>query len=138
MTARNQLQKAIYAKLTGDTTLMALITGIFDMGNVPENQVFPYITLGNTTETDDSVLARIGYDDTLTLHIWTSNITGPKGSQQSNTILSNLNRLLNHQSLTLDTQNHVGTWYDFSDFLADPGENGVFHMPVRYRMRAQE
>lgn len=113
---------------------MGLITGVFDMSNVPENQAFPYITLGNATETDYSALARIGYEDTLTLHVWSMS----KGTKECNTILSNLNRLLNHQSLTLDTQNHVGTWYDFSDFLPDPGENGIFHMPVRYRMRAQE
>ena len=140
MTARNELQKAMYAKITGDTPIMAILQGVYDIGAVPDSKTFPYVTIGETTEADYSVLSRIGYEDTVTLHIWclSGNDATTLGSKQCNMILSNLNRLFNHQSLTLDSQSHAGTWYEFSELLNDPGEKGVLHMPVRYRLLVQE
>ncbi len=38
-----ELQKAIYGALTGDSTLMAMITGVHD--HVPQETAFPYVTV---------------------------------------------------------------------------------------------
>lgn len=134
MTALDQIQVALVSRLKNDTALMALITGVFDFASVPVGQAFPYVTLGDSTETDDSVLSDIGYDTTQTLHIWSKYL----GFKEARGILRNLNRLLNHQTLTLSSQHCVGIWYEFSQPLNDPDDNTLRHMPVRYRIKTQE
>ena len=39
-----ELQKAIYGALTGDSALMAMITGVHD--HVPQDTAYPYVTIG--------------------------------------------------------------------------------------------
>lgn len=134
MTALAQIQEALVAKLKTDTQLMALITGVFDYSPIPINQAFPYLVVGDSTEIDDSVLSDIGYDTTITMHIWSKYA----GFKEARTILGNLNRLFNHKSLTLSSQRCVGTWYEFSQPLNDPTDNTIRHMPVRYRIKVQE
>ena len=133
-TALSEVQTAIYSKLTGDGTLMAQVTGVFDSGAVPENQAFPYITLGDTTEAPDNAFGTRGYDDTLTLHIWSDAL----GFKECHIILARMNTLLDQQTLTLISHHHVGTWYEFSETLNDPGVDGIKHIPVRYRIETQE
>ena len=132
--ALSPIQVAIGEKLTGDATLMALIAGVFDFRGIPPGQQFPYITLGESTETDDSTFDTFGYADTFTLHIWSIQ----PGSQECQQILKNLNRLLNQQPLDLDQLSHVGTWYDLAWTLDDPADTRITHMPVRYRIDAGE
>jgi len=132
--ALSPIQAAIGAKLTDDATLMALITGVFDFRGIPVDQAFPYITIGEATETEDSTFDTPGYEDTFTLHIWSIQ----PGTQECQQILANLNRLLNHQPLTLAGMSHVGTWYDLAWTLDDPADTRITHMPVRYRIGAGE
>jgi hypothetical protein len=132
--ALSAIQVAIGEKLTDDTALMALITGVFDFRGIPKDQAFPYVTVGDTTETDDSTFDTLGYEDTFTLHIWSIQ----PGTQECQQILANLNRLLNHQPLNLANMSHVGTWYDLSWTLPDPADTRITHMPVRYRIGAGE
>ena len=42
-----EFQTAAQARLTGDTTLMGLITGVFDMDNVAQGQALPYVSYGS-------------------------------------------------------------------------------------------
>ena len=129
-----ELQPAIYSKLIVGSALMGIVTGVFDFGAVPENQPFPYIALGDNTEGPDNAFGMRGYDSTFTLHIWSDAM----GFKECYTILGEMNKLLDQQSLTLATHHHVGTWYDFSQCLNDPGDKGIRHMPVRYRFETQE
>lgn len=133
-TSLDELQTAIYAKLTGDTTLMGMITGVFDFGAVPANQPYPFVSIGDTTETPDNRFGRRGYDTTQTLDIW----DGSNNFQVCQHILARLNTLLDQQILTLATHHHVFTLYDFSQTLNDPGVNDVRHLVVRYITFTQE
>jgi hypothetical protein len=133
-TALSELQTAITAKLKGDSTLMALITGVFDFADVPAGQLMPYITLGDSTEVPDNALGQRGYEDTFTLHIWSRQ----KGFKQAQTILGRMNTLLDQKPLTLATQSHVSTMYEFTQSMNDPDDTSVRHMPVRYRLSTQE
>ena len=135
-TSLAELQPAIFAVLTGDAQLMAIITGVSDFAAVPTNQAMPYVTLGNASEGPMNAFSRRGYASTFTLDIW-DNTPGFKRCQ---TILGHLNRLLDQpeEPLQLATQTHVGTWYDFSEQLNDPGEKSIRHMPVRYLFDTQE
>nr|MBA2678281.1 DUF3168 domain-containing protein [Ktedonobacteraceae bacterium] len=122
-TALSEIQAAIYSKLTGDSTLTGLISGIYDIGAVPEAQAYPYVTLGDTTEVPDHAFGRRGYEDTLTLHIWSN----APGFKQCQAILAQLNRLLDQKSLTLSNHTHVGTWYEFSASLNDTDVDDLRH-----------
>ncbi len=133
-TSLGEWQTAAYAKLTGDTTLMGIVTGVFDYGAVPQNQPYPFIVLGDGTELPMNAFGTRGYISTLTLHIW-DNSNGFKTCQA---ILANMNRLLDQQILSLATLHHVYTLYNFSQTLNDPGVNNIKHMPVRYLTFAQE
>jgi len=132
--AMEAIAEAVGLKLTGDAPLMALITGVFDFRGIPANQAFPYVTIGEETETDDSTFDTLGYEDTLMLHIWSIQ----PGAQECRLILKNLNRLLNHQPLALANMSHVGTWYELALTMDDPADTRITHMPVRYRIGAGE
>jgi len=132
--ALSPIESAIAAKLLADATLIGMVTGIFDFRGIPLNQEYPYVTLGDSTETDDSTFDTIGYDTTFTLHIWSAQ----PGSKECQQILARLNMLLNHQPLTLTGLAHVGTWYDMSQTLSDPDDTRVTHLWVRYRIQAGE
>jgi hypothetical protein len=129
-----ELETAIVTKLLADSTLMAIVTGVFDFGSVPTNQPFPYIVTGEDTEGPDNAFGTRGYDASLTLHIW-DNLPGFKRCKQ---ILARMNTLLDQQSLSLATLKHVYTLYDFSTTINDPGLDDIRHMPVRYKTFTQE
>jgi hypothetical protein len=133
-TSLEELQTAIYSALTSDTTLMSTLTGVFDIAAVPENQAFPYVAIGDSTEGSMNAFGRRGYESTLTLHIWSS----ATGFKECYSILARMNFLLDQKILSLASQSHVFTLYDFSSTLNDPGENSIRHMPVRYRCFTQE
>lgn len=133
-TSLSEVQTAMYAKLTGDATLMGLISGVFDFGAVPVNQSFPYITIGDTTEGPLNAFGRRGYLATQTLHVW-DNSMGFKLCQQ---ILARMNTLLDQQILSLAMQTNVYTLYDFSQTMNDPGVDNIRHLVVRYKTFTQE
>lgn len=74
-----QLQAALYSRLTGDATVMARVTGIFDA--VPQGQTFPYVVLSNDTSADDSTKTYAQEDITKTIDVW-SRYNGKKEAQE--------------------------------------------------------
>src|SRR5579885_3663887 len=94
-TSNNQIRVAIYTLLHGDATLQGLVTGVFDLGGVPENQAFPYVVLGESTELSFSAewgdtFDTRGYNNTLSVHLWDQ----ARGFQRLYTILARMNVLL--------------------------------------------
>lgn len=132
--ALSPIQQAISAKMLGDDTLMGMVTGIFDFRGIPEDQAYPYVTIGNPTETDDSTFDCAGYDTTFTLHVW----SGQPGMQECQRIFARLNKLFRGQPLAVPGMDHVGTWYDYSTIGSDPDDTRVTHGPIRYRIGAGE
>lgn len=70
---------AVYARLLGDATLKQLVytpmtktsrtfNGVYD--SVPENAPFPYVVIGEPTETDFDVKLQETVETTLTIHTW--------------------------------------------------------------------
>lgn len=132
--ALEPIQDAIVAKLKGDDTLKGMVTGIFDFRGVPIGQLYPYVTVGDSTEIDDSTFDTDGYEDACTLHIWSIQ----PNTQECQQIFKQIQRLLNHQPLALAGMSHVGTWLDMAQTLGDPDDTRLTHMPVRYRIGAGE
>ena len=95
------LQSAIYSALTGDATLMALITGVFD--RPPQGTAFPYITLGESFGRDLSTLATVGMEHHFTLHVWSRE----GGRKQAAQIMERLHTLLHQVILTVTGQTMV-------------------------------
>ena len=103
------LQQAIYQKLTGDATLMALITGVFD--RTPQDTNFPYISIGESAAHDWSNLGTTGTAHVLTLHVWSRE----GGRKQAAQIMERLYTLLHQGTLTVSGQSFVSMHFTASD-----------------------
>lgn len=137
MSAQSQVQKAFVARCKARSTLMAIVTGVFDYRGMPVGQAFPYLTVGDFTETKSagaSSFDKKAWDLTHTMHIWSRQ----PGMKEAQNILAELNAEFDEQPMTLDSQQSLGTWYDFSQTLGDPDDSRITHIPVRYRITAQE
>jgi len=141
-TSLSEVQTAIYSRLTGDTTLMAMLAtplmgtfAVFGFGNVPENQSFPYITLGDAQEKPLNAFGTRGYVTMVKVHIWDSQFGGFQKAQQ---ILARMNTLLDQQPMTLATQKLVYFLYQAAITLNDPGDYKILHISVEYESFTQE
>jgi len=95
------LQKAVYQTLTGDTTLMALVAGVFD--RPPQGTDYPNITLGESAGSDWSSKTTTGMEHNFTLHIWSRN----GGRTEAATIMERIHTLLHEASIAVDGQTLV-------------------------------
>lgn len=126
------LQKAVFAALTGDTQLAALVTGVFDQ--VPETQAYPYVVLGDAVEVPVNAHDRHGSDTTSTLHVWSQY----RGYSQALTIAARIVQVLDHQPLTVEGHDHIATRFVSSQTLTDPEPPGdIRHVPMRFRTSTQ-
>lgn len=63
-----ELQKVLYAAFTANSTLMGLVTGIFDPA--PENQAFPYVSFGDHYELTLPGLGKLNKRVVFYIDIW--------------------------------------------------------------------
>lgn len=126
-----ELQRSIFAKLDGDATLTALVTGVFN--RVPQGQAFPYIKIGHRTIRNWSTFGTLGEEPTITLHIWSRY----RGNKEAEDIMSRMDTLLNRATLSVTGQNFVSIEREFSDVLEE--QDGVtYHGIQRYRILLHE
>ncbi len=131
MNSLEQLQPAIVAKLKGDATLMGMITGVFD--HVPQGQAFPYIQVGEATETPRNTFGRKGREATLTIHIYSQY----QGFKEGLQIYSKVDDLLDGEPLQLSTFQLVFLQNDGTNTIIGP--DGITRqIPVQYRAFVQE
>lgn len=127
------IQKAVRAQLRGDATLMALVTGVYD--GAPETDAFPYIVIGEATETPDNSHDRYGWQTVFTLHVWTQY----QGHGPGLEIGTRVTALLDHQPLTVPGFDHIVTRFEFSQTLTDPEPPGdIRHLVLRYRVVTEQ
>lgn len=100
------VQKAMYAALTGDATLMALVTGVHD--RVPAGAAFPYITIGEVSGTDWSHKTGAGQRVSVTLHAFSRQ----GGRKEAASILDRVHALLHDANLSVEGQHAVMIRYD--------------------------
>ena len=67
-TALFELQTAIYERLSTDTALSALVTGVFDA--VPEDQPYPYVVIGEPSVLPFESKNTFGEQIDLVIHAW--------------------------------------------------------------------
>lgn len=127
------IQTALYATLTGDATLMAMATGVYDY--VDEAAVYPYIVIGEALETPDNAHDRFGRQTVPTLHVWDQY----RGFKRVLQIGARVNALLDHQPLTIAGLTHIVTRFEFSQTLTDPEPPGdIRHLVLRYRTLTEQ
>ncbi len=75
-TALTPAQTAVIAKLRGDATLMAMISGVMD--EVPQLQAYPYVVYEDPFEIPDRCLGQDGFEVHFTMSIYTQDGTPTK------------------------------------------------------------
>ena len=126
-----ELQQAVYGALTGDSTLMAMITGVHD--HVPQETAFPYVTMGESTTRDWRTGGVVGAEVTLVLHIWSRS----RGRKQIKQIMSEIRRILEGATLTI--AGHALVWLRFTSSQANQDPDGLtYHGITTFRAVTHE
>ena len=131
--ALEPLQEAVYSKISGDATIMALITGVYDHVEQVEESNYPYVTIDDPTSTPWRTHSRAGEELTITLHAWSQY----NGKKEINDIITNLNRLFGDTDLTVSGYDVAKSWYDYAQVFREL-DGLTFHGLVRYRLRMLE
>lgn len=109
------IQTAVYQRLTGDATLMALISGVFD--EVPEGTPKPYVHWpASDFETPDNTLTEFGARTVAEVDVWSNH----QGYSEAKTIGNRVVELLDHQTLTVTGHAVVAVRIEFAQSLPDP------------------
>jgi len=121
------LQQAVYAKLTADTALMDLVSGVYD--EVPETVDFPYVSLGSITEQVDDAHNQRGLEASVVLHVWSKY----RGFKEAALILDALDAALDRQPLTVAGFTDISVAHQQHTELRDPDPD-IRHINVSYRV----
>ncbi|MCI0632520.1 MAG: DUF3168 domain-containing protein [Actinobacteria bacterium] len=131
------IQQGIYELLTGDATLDALVTGVFD--HVPEGVDKPYVRLDESLETPDNAHGSFGSITVQTLRIWTR----ARGHREGLTIEARIRALLDHRIAEVDAvvtgHRVVAVRFEQREAIVDPEPPGdIRHIAVAYRITTQQ
>lgn len=120
------LQQAIYAALTTDTALAALVDDIYD--HVPANAAFPYVAIGETESVPWGAKDFSGMEHTLTLNVWSRY----KGRKEAKQIMAAIHDALHEAALSVTGQTLVNLRFKSAGTRLE--SDGVTrHAVVRYR-----
>jgi len=128
--AMGPVQATIYTVLTGDSTLKGLVgTNIFD--EVPPNYSdFPYVELGDVTETPDNTFSETGRMVEQVIHVYSQ----AKGWLESQNILEQLVHLIDETLLPNPTGwTTYMSLYTFGQEIREP--DGVRHIVSRFTIK---
>jgi hypothetical protein len=122
------LQRAIFAALSGHPGLIGGLGGerIFD--HAPANIAFPYITFGRTSIYDWSTGTESGSEQLFTLHVWSK----AKGKKEAIEIMDEARAALHDQTLPLDGHVLVNLRLEYSEVRFDDDQS-VYHGLLRFR-----
>jgi len=114
------LQRAIYDKLTGDASLMALIDGVYADVQQPldagSDAPFPYVTIGSDSLSSWDSKTFLGTEALCQIDIWSR----ANNFLEAKAIGSAIVDALHHQPLTITGGSHVLTVQQSSVYSKDP------------------
>jgi len=120
MSYGNDIQKAIYDALSGNSALASAVVAVYD--NVPQPadtgaaSDFPYVTIGEDVlvpwDTDDST----GVDGSITIHVWSRT----KGRKEVKTIQGLIYDVLHRADLAVTGYAFVTLEFDSAQSMLDP------------------
>ncbi len=119
------LQKAIYSALTTDSSLMGMVTGVYD--RPAQASPFPYVTIGEMSGRDWSSKTTTGMEHNIVLHAWSRE----GGRKEAAIIMERIHTLLHHANLTLE--GHMLVLLKFmSSRLMLEDDGWTYHGTIRF------
>jgi hypothetical protein len=122
------LQQSVFAALTANAALTALLGSDRIYDDVPQGAPKPYLTLGQTTVRDWSTGTEEGNEHLVTLHVW----SGARGKKEAGEIAEAARSALHDQPLTLVGHRLVNLRHEFSEARRDP-DGSTIHAILRFR-----
>lgn len=122
------LQQAIFATLTSDVGLTALLGGQRVYDDVPVRAEFPYVTFAQGSERDWSTGGEAGSEHALSLHVWSR----ASGRKETQAIIEALRAGLHDQPLTVSGHRLINLRHEASEVRRD-GDGETYHGIVRLR-----
>jgi hypothetical protein len=122
------VQTALYSRLTGDATLMAKITGVYDQP--PQGEAFPYVVIGEDDAADFDDDRATGFDVEMMIHAWGR---AHRGRQEVKAIQADIYRLLHRQPLAVTGADTVDTIVAFTETFRD-ADGLTYHGAQRVRL----
>jgi hypothetical protein len=122
------LQQSIFAALTADTALTALIGPGRVYDDVPQASPLPYVTLGPVTAQDWSTGSESGTEHLVTVHVW----SGAGGKKQAHDILAAIRSALHDQPLSVAGHRLINLRHERSDIRRTP-DGEATHGTARIR-----
>jgi hypothetical protein len=120
------LQAAIYTALNDDSTLGALISGVYDY--VPQETEKDYVVIGEQSGTDWDTKTFQGWEDEISIHTFTEG----RGKKDCKAIMDEIYRILHGQALTVAGFNLLFIRQEFVTLLQE--EDGLtFHGVQRFK-----
>lgn len=98
MSPATELQKAVFALLSGDAALTGLLGGAKIFDHAPAHVGFPYLTFARVSVFDWSADASAGVEIFFTLHAWSK----ARGKSEALAIIERARALLHEAELELD------------------------------------
>lgn len=136
--AAEACQRAFYAALSGDATLLALATGgIYDQP--PDTPAYPFVLVGDATEGLRNTFSGTGRDCACQVHIWTrsGNDAAVSGYGQAWQIAGRIDQLLDGLAPAVtDGWTFVSCWFETSHAMRTADGLGR-HLQVTYRVMAK-
>jgi hypothetical protein len=110
------LQQSVFATLTADAALTALLGAGRIHDDVPQATPLPYVTLGPVTAQDWSTGSEIGAEHLVTVHVW----SGARGKKQAHEILGAIRSALHDQPLALIGHRLINLLHQRSEIRRTP------------------
>lgn len=126
--AATELQKAIFAALSGSAPLTAAMGESRIHDHAPAHVAFPYITFGRTTIHDWSTSTEDGTEHIFTVHVWSKE----KGKAQALEIIEIARTVLHDTDLALEDHRLVNLRREFEEVRYDD-DQAVYHGLIRFR-----
>jgi hypothetical protein len=128
------LQQAIFAALSANADLQALIGDpprLFDF--VPRDSAFPYVVIGDGSETNWSTATEAGSEHAVAVNVW-SRATGHKEAKE---IAEIVRSALDNAALSLTGFTLIGIRHLASEFARQP-DGQTWRASLRFRAVTEE
>jgi Protein of unknown function (DUF3168) len=122
------LQQALFATLTADAALLALLGGARVYDDVPQAADFPYLTFAQSVARDWSTASEPGAEHVVSLHVWSQ----ARGRAQVHEIMGAARDALHEQPLALDGHRLINLRHESSEARRAP-DGDTYHGIARFR-----
>nr|BDD44159.1 hypothetical protein 26 [bacterium] len=137
MSAGDEVQKALFNRLSNFTDLTDIIKGVYDNVTQPINpgddSLFPYVVVGDDAITEWDTDAELGFTVAITLHTWSR----ARGRLQTKEIQKQIYNALHRHDLAVNGLHTVGLDFESDQSFID-ADGLTRHGVSTYRLTLTE